>query len=247
MGHQLPSFWASTRSRSNSCGVSWTRRPPTVTSAFRGRPQARRSRAPARRRVSLGAEPHATEPATLRSRTASACSRRRRHRAQRPSRLVTDDREHEHGRRAPGAQLPADLCAASIRKHQVENDRVRRPHRRGGERGLGSRGRVDLVAGAAEVRLQGAQDLRLVVHDEHARPLIGTPSAEQRRPASQARMSRLIPSAARPTAGSRSPRRSRGRSRARGPSPAARAPCSNGSKIRSRCRRRGPAPVADRG
>ncbi len=42
--------------------------------------------------------------------------------------------------------------------------------RGGGQRLLGGLGRVDLVAGPAQARLQRAQDLLLVVDDEDARP-----------------------------------------------------------------------------
>ena len=55
-------------------------------------------------------------------------------------------------------------------QHEVEHDGLGRSHRRRRERRLGRLGGVDLVAGAAEARPQRAQDLRLVVDDEHARP-----------------------------------------------------------------------------
>ena len=50
---------------------------------------------------------------------------------------------------------------------------------------LGRGGRDDLVARAAEIGLEGAEDLRLVVHDEHE-ALIGRVSAWRRPTGAQA-------------------------------------------------------------
>src|SRR5262249_58082174 len=58
----------------------------------------------------------------------------------------------------------------AVREDEVEDHGLGRAHRRRGERALGGVRRLDLVAGAAEARPERAEDLRLVVDDEHARP-----------------------------------------------------------------------------
>src|SRR5439155_26459215 len=83
--------------------------------------------------------------------------------------LVADDGEDDDRRRAPRAQLARDVGAARVRQHEVEDHRVGRTHRRQRQRLLPRRRRVDLVAGAAQARLERAEDLRLVVDDEDTR------------------------------------------------------------------------------
>ena len=60
--------------------------------------------------------------------------------------LLADRREHDHRRRAPLPQLAADVDAGAVGEHEVEDHRLRRAHRRGGERALGGVGGLDLVA-----------------------------------------------------------------------------------------------------
>ena len=110
--------------------------------------------------------------------------------------LVADRREHDHRCRGPRAQLAADVDAGAVRQHEVEDHRVRRAHRRRRERRLGGVGRLDLVAGAAQARPQRAQDLRLVVDDEHARAAL-TLSASTRRLRRAARATNVAPCPAR--------------------------------------------------
>src|SRR6185437_3830849 len=81
--------------------------------------------------------------------------------------LVAHGGEHDDRQVAPAAHLGADLHAAAVGQHQVEHHRVGRADRHRVERlGLGLGG-VHVVAGVAEDHAQRAQDLRLVVHDEH--------------------------------------------------------------------------------
>src|SRR5262249_14850350 len=82
--------------------------------------------------------------------------------------LVADRGEHDDGDAAPRAQLPRDLCPGPVRKHEVQDHRLRLAERGRSERLLRRRGGLDLVAGAAQVRRQRPQDLWLVVDDEHA-------------------------------------------------------------------------------
>ena len=109
-------------------------------------------RSPARRTAPPAAAPRAAARAARRSRPASSRSRRRRRRAPRPSRAP---------RRPPRARSPApsstsaargDLRPGPVRQDEVEDHRLRRPHRRRRERRLGGLGRLDLVAGAAQAR-----------------------------------------------------------------------------------------------
>ena len=72
------------------------------------------------------------------------------------------------GHAAPRTELTRDVGAAAVREHEIEDDRVRRRKRGGGERALCRVGGVDLVAGAAQARLQRTQDVRLVVDYENA-------------------------------------------------------------------------------
>ena len=65
-------------------------------------------------------------------------------------------------------ELAADVRAAAVGQHEVEDDRLGRVQAGGGERLLRGRRRLHLVAGAAQVRLERAEDLRLVVDDEDA-------------------------------------------------------------------------------
>ena len=62
-----------------------------------------------------------------------------------------------------------DVRAAAVGQEQVEDDRLGRLQRRRAQRLLGGRRRRDVVARAAQVRLQRAEELRLVVDDEDAR------------------------------------------------------------------------------
>src|SRR5581483_7994751 len=82
--------------------------------------------------------------------------------------LVADDRKNDDGDAAPRAQLAADVGAASVRQDEIENDGVGRRQCGRGERSLGRVGSVDVVARAAQARLQRAQDVRLVIHHQDA-------------------------------------------------------------------------------
>src|SRR5262249_35977872 len=61
------------------------------------------------------------------------------------------------------------LGTCPVREHEVEDHSLRRSHGRSGERTLGRLRSLDLVACCAQTRLQGAQNLALVVYDEDAR------------------------------------------------------------------------------
>ena len=81
-------------------------------------------------------------------------------------------------------------------------------------------GGLDLVAGAAQARPQRAQDLLLVVDDEHALRRSRRTAPARRRPGSDEHERRALAGARLDRRrGRRSPRRSRARSRARGPAP----------------------------
>jgi hypothetical protein len=82
--------------------------------------------------------------------------------------LLTDRRQDEDRHRRPLAQVASDLDAVAVGQHQVEDRGVRRAHGGGVERLRGGGRRDDLEAGLAQHDAQGAQDLRLVVADEHA-------------------------------------------------------------------------------
>ena len=240
----LPSFCASTRSRSNSCGVRWTRlarrrvhrallEVDVELADLDHRLAATARRAAARR---------AAGRAARRSRTASSRSRRRRRRARRPSRAPRrPPRARSPAPSLQRAQLAADVdaaCRPAARGRGSPRRAGASPPRRAPPRR--SSAVVDLVAGAAQARPQRAQDLRLVVDDEDARPAHASAPPAPRRRAARARTSRPGPAATRPRRGRRSPRRSRARSRARGRrrGRAVRAPRWNGSKIRSQLRPR---------
>ena len=70
--------------------------------------------------------------------------------------LVAHRREHDHGCRAPGAELAAHLGSSPVRQDQVEDHGIRRAHRRLGQRPLGGVCRLDDVSRGAEARAQGA-------------------------------------------------------------------------------------------
>ena len=100
--------------------------------------------------------------------------------------VVADGRDEDDRRAAPRAQLPADVTSRAVGQQQVEDHRVRRTQRRRGQRLLRRRGGVDLVARAAQVRIERPKELRLVVDDEDARlhdaTRAGTRSHGQRQP-----------------------------------------------------------------
>ena len=82
--------------------------------------------------------------------------------------LLPDRRQDEDRHAAPLAQAPADVDAAAVGEHEVDDRRARRAQRGRVER-LGRGGGGDgLEAGVAQDDAQGAQDLQLVVADEHA-------------------------------------------------------------------------------
>ena len=115
--------------------------------------------------------------------------------------VVADSRDEDDRRRAPRPQLSADVASRAVGQQEVEDHRVGRPERRRGQRLRGRRRRVDLVARAAQVRGERAQELRLVVDDEDARvttrPRAGT--------AAKAARARARPAAARGTSSSVAP------------------------------------------
>src|SRR5579884_778503 len=93
--------------------------------------------------------------------------------------VVVADRGDEDDRRlAPLAQAATHLAAGAVGQQQVEDDGVGRPQPRGRERGGGRLRRLDLVARAAQVGREGAQELRLVVDDEHV-PVHETPAGRR--------------------------------------------------------------------
>jgi hypothetical protein len=69
---------------------------------------------------------------------------------------------------APLADRPADFDPVPVRQHEVEDRRVGVLDRSGIERLLGGRRRNHVEIGIAEDDLQCAEDLQLVVADEHA-------------------------------------------------------------------------------
>ena len=91
--------------------------------------------------------------------------------------LLADGGEDQDRDARPGPKLATHLHPAPVGQHEVEDHRLRRLHRRGGQRLLGRRGGDDLVAGAPQGRLERPQDLRLVVDDENpGRALTPAPS-----------------------------------------------------------------------
>ncbi len=83
--------------------------------------------------------------------------------------LVADGGEHYQWHAGPFPQPAADLRTVAVGKHQVDDPRVRPPHRGCVERLLGRRGRDRLVAGFPQDHAERPQDLLLVVTDEHPR------------------------------------------------------------------------------
>src|SRR5690349_12214918 len=81
--------------------------------------------------------------------------------------LVADRREHDDRQAAPAADLLADLHSRPVREDQVEHHRVRGPHGDGVERLLLGLGLLGGVPGAPQDHLERADDLRLVVDDQH--------------------------------------------------------------------------------
>ena len=100
--------------------------------------------------------------------------------------LVADGRDDDDRRVAPGAQLAADVGAAAVGQQEIEHDGVRRVQRGSAQRLGRGCGRLDVVAGAAEVRRERAQELRLVVDDEHAGAHAPIPAGKPRRGQRQA-------------------------------------------------------------
>ena len=119
--------------------------------------------------------------------------------------LVADDREDDHRHGLHVRSSRHDLGAAHVGEHEIEDDRVGRATAAAVKACSAGRRGVDVVAGAAQARLQRAQDLRLVVDDEDAAS--SSASASTKCPP---------PARPRPRRARRSPRRSRARSRARG-------------------------------
>src|SRR4029077_9489059 len=152
--------------------------------------------------------------------------------------LVADRGEHDHGCRAPGAQLAHDVGAGPVREHEVDDQRVRRSHRRRRERRLGGLGGLHLVAGAAQGALPLAQDLPLVVDDQD-------PRAAHSSPAAGSSTTNVAPWPGRDSAQTRASFASAKPRAIASPSPAPRTPSSprwNGSKIRSRSAAARPGP-----
>src|SRR5262249_10540040 len=83
--------------------------------------------------------------------------------------LLADGGEHDDRRRGPRAKRACDFDAGGVRQDEIEDHRLQRPQRGGRERAFRGVRRVDLVPGGAQARAQRAQDLLLVVDDEHAR------------------------------------------------------------------------------
>ena len=82
--------------------------------------------------------------------------------------LVADRREHDHGRRAPRAELAHDVGPGSVREDEIEDDGLGRPHRRRRQGMLGGLGRLHVEPGPSQARAQRPEDLLLVVHHEDA-------------------------------------------------------------------------------
>ena len=85
--------------------------------------------------------------------------------------LLADRREDDHRRLAPRAELPADVGAAPVREHEVEDHGLRRIAAAAAASAVSrGRGGLDLVARTAQRRSERPQDLRLVVDDEDPLP-----------------------------------------------------------------------------
>ena len=156
---------------SNWCGVRWTSSPAFVTSRF--------SRSTTRSPISIDrlargghaaqacAQPgqELVDPDRLRHVIVGPGVERRNLLV-----LVADRGEDDHRRAAPRSELAAHVGARAVGQDQVEDHRVGRAHRRLRERGLRRLGGLDLVPRRPQAGAQRAQDLRLVVDDEDARP-----------------------------------------------------------------------------
>ena len=137
----------------NSCGVRWTARAVDVDRPLleieADRPDLDHRLARRRRPAQRGAQ--AREQLADRERLRHVVVGARVERGDLLV-LVADRRDDDDRRLAPRAQLAAHLGAGAVGQQQVEDDRVGRLQRRGAERLLGGRRRVDVVAGAAQVR-----------------------------------------------------------------------------------------------
>ena len=85
--------------------------------------------------------------------------------------LVADGGDDDDRHAAPLAHLAADVDAAAVRQHEVEQDGVRRAVRERVERLLLRRRRVHLEARVLQHHAQSPDYLRLVVHDQDASSL----------------------------------------------------------------------------
>ena len=85
--------------------------------------------------------------------------------------LLAHGAEHEDRHRGPLAQAPGELDAAAVGEHEVDDRGVGRAHGGAIERLLHRGGLDHLVAGLAQDDLQRAQDLALVIDDQHARQI----------------------------------------------------------------------------
>ncbi len=213
----LPRFCASTRSRSNSCGVSLIRSPARVTSrsatSITSSPISITGPASRREPAQHGTQPREqlVDAERLRHVVVGAGVERRDLLA-----LLADRREHDHRRVGPGAELAADVGAAAVGQHEVEDHRGRRLRGRRAERRRGGRGRVDRVAGAAQRRRRAPAGSAARRRRRGRAGSYRRARPAPRRRGAQARRSRPGPGATRPRRGRRSPQRSRARSRGRG-------------------------------
>ena len=139
------------------------------------------------RRPPPGAAPRAGAPAAHRSRTAWSRSRRRRRRARRssrprrrpPRRRRSARRSSARSSRQTSVPLPSGSRRSSTTASGGRSAAAPSASSRGG-------GGLDLVARAAQVRRERAQELRLVVDDEDARAHAQSLGGEPQR-AAQAR------------------------------------------------------------
>src|SRR5205814_8183660 len=94
--------------------------------------------------------------------------------------VVVADRRHEDDRHvAPLAQAAGHLVARAVGQQQIEDDRVGRAERRGGERLRRGGGRIDVVPGATEVRRERTPELRRDVDDEYPTAHETTPAGSR--------------------------------------------------------------------
>src|ERR1700722_14233475 len=80
--------------------------------------------------------------------------------------LLADCREHENWHLTPLAQQTRELDSVHVGQHQIDDRRLRRAHGRSIQSLACRFGWHYLKARVAQHHTQGAQDLRLVVHDE---------------------------------------------------------------------------------